>query len=159
MAADMQQASRQAAGGAKRSRRMQPPLTPMIDVTFLLLLFFLLTFTFREYEGQIPGALPGGQGGGPPPLYQIHVSVRSEGATGACYEIAGLNERIRDPLRLHEALQDIQELTQSRAGPVVIAPDAFVAWNHVTEAFNQAARLGFEKVGFAPATGRMRETS
>ena len=164
MAADTQQSSQRAARtgkrlgqGPKRARRMQPPLTSMIDVTFLLLLFFLLTFTFREYEGQIPGALPRGGGEGAP--YAIHVSVQSEGATSACYEIAGLNERIRDPLRLYEALQDIQELTHSRQGPVVIAPDAFVPWSHVVEVFNQALRLKFESVGFAPATGRTRQRS
>ena len=45
----------------KRKReeaKLQPPLTPMIDVTFLLLLYFLLTSTFRKDEGQIPGTLP-----------------------------------------------------------------------------------------------------
>jgi biopolymer transport protein ExbD len=34
----------------KRGRlkpKMAPPLTPMIDVTFLLLLYFLLTINFR----------------------------------------------------------------------------------------------------------------
>ena len=33
-------------------------MTPMIDVTFQLLLFFLLTCEFRESEGMIPGTLP-----------------------------------------------------------------------------------------------------
>ena len=38
---------------------IQPPLTPMIDVTFQLLLYFLLTTEFREDEGQIPGSICG----------------------------------------------------------------------------------------------------
>lgn len=47
-----------ARAGAQRKRKsFQPPLTPMIDVTFLLLLFFILTFTFRQMEGQLPGAI------------------------------------------------------------------------------------------------------
>ena len=33
---------------ARPKAKMQPPLTPMIDVTFQLLLFFLLSFTFRQ---------------------------------------------------------------------------------------------------------------
>jgi len=45
----------------KRKRedvKLQPPLTPMIDVTFQLLLYFLLTYSVRKDEGQIPGTLP-----------------------------------------------------------------------------------------------------
>ena len=48
-------ASREAAQRKRKS--FQPPLTPMIDVTFLLLVFFILTSTFRQMEGQLPGAI------------------------------------------------------------------------------------------------------
>ncbi len=34
------------------------PLTPMIDVTFLLLIFFLCTLRFRALEGKLTAALP-----------------------------------------------------------------------------------------------------
>ena len=40
------------------TRAIQPPLTPMIDVTFLLLVFFLLACRFRVAEGQILAKLP-----------------------------------------------------------------------------------------------------
>ena len=44
--------------GRRKAAALQPPLTPMIDVTFQLLLFFLLTCEFRPTEGVIPGSLP-----------------------------------------------------------------------------------------------------
>ena len=39
-------------------------MTPMIDVTFLLLLFFLCTLQFKTLEGKIPALLPKDVGGG-----------------------------------------------------------------------------------------------
>lgn len=33
-------------------------MTPMIDVTFLLLIFFLLTLSFRSFEGKLAAYLP-----------------------------------------------------------------------------------------------------
>ena len=80
----------------KRGRgkpKMQPPLTPMIDVTFQLLLFFLLTFQFREREGQIPGSLPntgqGGQADQVELLVPIRISLRpvNQTATRVIYEV------------------------------------------------------------------------
>ena len=135
------------------SPKMQPPMTPMIDVTFQLLLFFMLSFTFREFEGQIPGALPKkGTGVSAEDTLNepIFVSVRGVGVTEAKYEIRGYNEIPDSPQRLYEMLQRIQSQTNSKEGPVIIAPDAFVQWGHVVEVFNQAVRLDFENVGFAP---------
>ena len=36
----------------------QPPLTPMIDVVFQLLIYFILTLHFKEVEGQLLSQLP-----------------------------------------------------------------------------------------------------
>ena len=41
-----------------------PDLTSMIDVVFLLLIFFLCTLQFRALEGQLPTHLPRDLGGG-----------------------------------------------------------------------------------------------
>jgi biopolymer transport protein ExbD len=49
-------------------RRIQPPppprieLTPLIDVTFLILVFFLFTIRFRTLEGRLESHLPRGVG-------------------------------------------------------------------------------------------------
>jgi biopolymer transport protein ExbD len=40
------------------ARRMQPPLTPMIDCTFNLLIFFLLAPSFSLSEGYLTTNLP-----------------------------------------------------------------------------------------------------
>jgi biopolymer transport protein ExbD len=42
--------------------KMTADLTPMIDVTFLLLIFFLLNLQFQVAEGEVEQFLPKGQG-------------------------------------------------------------------------------------------------
>ena len=139
-----------AAGGPARGRRMRGAMTPMIDVTFLLLLFFMLSFTFCEYEGQIKASLPGGDPG-PLPAMPIAVRVRSEGVTGARYEVEGVNEAIHSPARLGEVLDSIRrQPMRSSDSPVRVRPDAFVQWGHVVQAVNQAVRMEFTCVQIDP---------
>ena len=57
---------------ARRRRRL--PLTPLIDVIFLLLLFFMLSSTFlrfSEVEVASAGAAQGGASGGPAALLRL----------------------------------------------------------------------------------------
>ena len=132
-----------------RGRRLRGAMTPMIDVTFLLLLFFMLSFTFRDFEGQIKAQLPGRDPTGPIIVMPIAVRVRSEGVTGARYEIEGVNETIHSPARLGEMLDAIRQRTRADS-PVRIRPDAFVRWGHVVEAVNQAVRMKFSTVQIDP---------
>jgi biopolymer transport protein ExbD len=46
--------------GRKKQKLEEAPmeLTPMIDVTFLLLIFFLVTLKFKVLEGKLPTFLP-----------------------------------------------------------------------------------------------------
>ncbi len=59
--------------------RVSAPMTAMIDVTFLLLIYFLLTTTFRQDEGQLPGTLPGKVTHVVPPPETIPVQLRAVG--------------------------------------------------------------------------------
>ena len=130
-------------------------LTPMIDVTFQLLLFFLLTMTFRMAEGMIPGALP--EAGTGPVICgvitePIDVMVRPTGEhnTGVVYEVMGHGRPITNGHDLHAVLQQRAELTGT-ASPILIRPRPDVEWGYVVEVFNQAGRCGFDEVNFAPS--------
>ncbi|MGG7644312.1 ExbD/TolR family protein [Rhodovulum sp. YNF3179] len=89
---------------ARRARR--PSLTPMIDVVFLLLVFFMLAARFGS-EGALPLALGGGAGDwtGPPRL----VEIAADGVR--------LNGVATDPAGLAAALEP---LVETRADPVVL---------------------------------------
>ena len=58
----------------------EPPMTPMIDVIFQLLIFFVLTMQFKSVEGRLLSQLPKTKGmdptvGPPPPLEEIRITV------------------------------------------------------------------------------------
>jgi biopolymer transport protein ExbD len=133
--------------------RMQPPLTPMIDVTFQLLLFFLLTFTFREAEGLIPGTLPKGDVGVASLTDQPSVYIRVRPAPGdpmgAVFEVKGESRQFRQAGELYTVLESRKAASGSERTPVIIEPRGDVLWEHVVNAFNQAVRARYVKIGFA----------
>jgi len=137
----------------KGSPKMQPPMTPMIDVTFQLLLFFILTCEFRETEGVIPGTLPSKgtiaqQVSNVPMPDPITIKViPSADPTKASYELSGVGVAIS--LReLGPLLVERQAKISSKEVPVLVFPYPDVPWGFVVQAFNQAKKAGFEKIGF-----------
>jgi len=140
----------------RQKPKIQPPLTPMIDVTFQLLLFFLLTTTFRQAEGQIPGSLPR-----PPEqirpelemnivkpiLLQLHTTPGGEVVFGLPNRPGG----VREARALYEGLVAVREAYGSNEAPVLIRPEDNVPWQYAVEAFNQAVRADFRNIGFADA--------
>jgi len=137
--------------------KIQPPLTPMIDVTFQLLLFFLLTIVFRMEEGMIPGSLPQKGLGAPSvdPLKEpITVRLLADGEFGKDVIFEVDSRSMTSGKELYEFFVGrIEFLGGSKDSPVIIAPQGTVRWQWVVEVFNQAARAEFKEIGFAPATG------
>jgi biopolymer transport protein ExbD len=163
----------------KRRRRpkvkMQPPLTPMIDVTFLLLIFFLVAANFRA-EANIPGAIPQAEGPGRPGPIPVFVIVRQEGAREKSkpvyvVKVTGENEiqvqekagqsyeqyRIAMAEALYQELDGIRKrFGEDQKVPAIIRPEvdyqssgySYVMWRYVVEAYNQARRAGFTEMGF-----------
>ena len=134
---------------------IQPPMTPMIDVTFQLLIFFILTFEFRESEGMIPGTLPN-KGSiaqavtdvPPPDPIEIKV-IPSANRESARYVLTGVGVEIQSVKELGQLLQQRRDAINSTEVPVVIFPSPDVPWGFVVEAFNQAKKAKFQKIGFA----------
>ena len=116
--------------------RLDPPptryrrisLTPMIDVVFLLLVFFMLAARFG-IEGALPVAPAGGGGGwsGPPRL----VDVRPDGVTLNGVEIA--------PQALPEALAG---LSQAQSDPVVLRGRDGATLQRLTDVARTASENG-----------------
>ena len=46
----------------KKFKEVKTDMTPMIDVTFLLLIFFIVTLKFKILEGRLDAALPKDRG-------------------------------------------------------------------------------------------------
>jgi len=134
--------------------RIKAVLTPMIDVTFLLLLFFLLTFTFRQREGSLPDCLPRRT----PPIapgamvdmpLEIRVLPHGPARTGAMFEIKGRPFAMRTPAALYDALHAQAQLLSAEHMPVRIVCRGDVQWRWALEAYNQAWRAEFRKIDLA----------
>ena len=145
------------------STKMQAPLVPMIDVTFLLLLYFLLTAEFRGPEGQIAGTIPKGESAaGVVTVKPIRIQIvpgEFPGEASFVYVVRGTRvepvdgDRGDDGAHARGLYLRLVAYRQKEGEdvPIVIEPLHNVPWRYVTEAFNQAIRVKFKKVGFAPS--------
>lgn len=144
--------------------RMALNLTAMIDVTFLLVIYFVVTASFSPGEGILTAKLPQGTGTAALaklPPQPLAIVVRDAGPTGCRLSIedfATANPP-RDFRELHELLVRLQyDKARGRTSgmhkpddPVIIKPSGQVRWQHVVNAFNAAVRAGYENIAFAQA--------
>lgn len=147
-----------------RSRRSSIALnfTAMIDVVFLLLLYFMLTADFARQEDAFALDLPGqGQSeqSSDPfalPEQPILVRVRSMGDEQTAYMIA-TDSPLLDEASTYDQLT--AELERAIGGllaadhEMVIAPEEGARWEHTLGAYNAVIRAGFERVRFARPGG------
>lgn len=118
-------------------------LTPLIDVVFLLLIFFMVSTTFTK-ESRLKLELPTAQG---------EAAVQESNVLEIVVDAAGhyrVNER---PLAVHtlEALMIAMRDAAANNGdvPVVITADAKSPHQSVITAMDAAGRLGFAKLSLS----------
>lgn len=130
---------------------------PMIDMSFLLLVFFITTTRFAAPEGVLSSQMPAyGAGGSGPivalPLTPLVMRIESVDASGAAVRIA--------VDRFDSAPESISELPAFLAAvltepgfdtetPMVIVADGNVRWDHVVHAWNAALRAGWKNIAFS----------
>lgn len=137
-----------------RRSAMELQMTPMIDVVFLLLVFFVWTASFHVAEYILPSSVSTAAGAGqasandpPPPEADFdQVVVR----------ILWLDDqpawRINDqPLaNLDQVRTQLDRIANiKRDAPVILHPDPLVPLGHVIDIYDIARLVRFEKVQFA----------
>jgi biopolymer transport protein ExbD len=137
-----------------RGAELDSCLTPMIDVIFQLLIFFIWTSSFQIAEQALPSQLRETSGRGtaaetpvPPPEADFdRVVVR----------IGWVNQRpvwlLNDiPLaslpQVRERLQQVAAIR--RDAPLIVHPDPDVPLGHVIDVYDLARLAGFTKIQFA----------
>ena len=129
-------------------------MTPMIDVVFLLLVFFVWTASFHIAEHVLPshltavsGTAPADPREPPPPEEDFdRVVIRVLWASGQPtwkvndLQVASLAQ-VRSRL---EAIADIK-----RDAPVILHPDRNVPLGHVIDVYDITRLVGFETIQFA----------
>ncbi len=140
---------------------MQPNLSAMIDVIFLLLIYFVVTANFTPDEGVLTAKLPQGTGSPTqdmtPPQRPLNIVLIPAGETECRIRIEGYPQAPTGFTELASLLTQLQYDPDRglRSGafkpdsPVVIKPEAGVRWQHVTNAFNAAVRARYTNINFA----------
>ena len=125
-------------------RRFVIMMTPLIDVIFLLMIFFIMTLNFLVPEGILENRLPD-QARTPKyerekdwEVVKIHVARGREGPQIYLQErrVSGLGDLL---LNLHRLPRDII---------VVIEPEAKVAYKHVISVFNTCIKAKKTNISF-----------
>ncbi|MFW6059967.1 MAG: ExbD/TolR family protein [Phycisphaeraceae bacterium] len=143
---------------ALRPARMQVNLTSMIDVTFLLLIYFIITANFMLDEGVLIARMPQGTGQAAeetdePPEQPLEIELIPDPPAGVRIHIAG-ERGINTFTDLAQQLQSWQVTPSNPGGiykpdnPVIIKPVGEVRWQHVVNAFNAAIKSRYSNVAF-----------
>jgi biopolymer transport protein ExbD len=122
-------------------------MTPMIDVTFLLIIFFLLASHFAQQEVQLDLALPtahSGRQGIEGQNRRVTINVLSEGAL-----LLGGQPLDRQELARRIEFESRQNQEPGRELEVRIRCDRRVAYRHVEPIMLACAAAGVWKVTFA----------
>jgi biopolymer transport protein ExbD len=134
---------------------VQLNLTPMIDVIFNLLIFFVVGTRFAEVEGLLASELPAAPAQGVQaaiPLMPIRVRLAPDpaGSDGCLIRIDNTALVPRNFLDLREVLIKLKgEHTGFESDtPIVIIADEAVQWQHVVNAFNAGKAAGYQSISF-----------
>ena len=141
------------------SLRMHLNLTAMLDVIFLLLIYFVITANFVLDEGVLTARMPRGTGEVPaehltPPVQPLEIILTPVDDYRVNVNVAG-TERITTFTQLAYVLTRLQHDPQRGLtgvyppdSPVIIRPGAEVRWQHVVEAFNASVKARYFNVAF-----------
>ena len=118
-------------------------LTPLIDVVFLLLIFFMVTTTFTR-ETRMLLSLPEADGD---TAKSVQAPLELVVARAGSYAVNGQNLINRDIKTIMAALRDAS--AGNSEIPLVISADAQSTHQAVITAMDAAGRLGFETLNIA----------
>ncbi len=135
----------------QRSQEVAVDLTPLIDVVFLLLIFFMVSTTFtRESHLQVELPEASGEPVSPSEVRQIDVVINAEGQYL-------LNDQALVNNRRETLERGVKELAEgNKSLPFIITADARTPHEFVVRAMDVAGRLGFAKLSIT--TERETET-
>ena len=145
----------------RRRKRLSLRMTPMIDVIFLLLTFFILTARFRTPEQFLPITLPAAPTDGTArgviePLIIRLISMEN----GFVAEI-GTDESTADITLKGDAMeQDLAEFTRILAGilgeqkrtasdPIELQCDQTLKWDYLVKVYNILYAMGVSDITFS----------
>jgi biopolymer transport protein ExbD len=127
------------------SRQPEPAgmqLAPMIDIVFLLLIFFIVTWQFTRSETELNVSVPTAEEGSDlnRPKGEIIINVLPDGTI----RVEGLTVNLP---QLHEKLSAIAKQYENQ--PVRIRGDGQVAYQRIVEVIDTCQKAGIWNISFA----------
>ena len=124
-------------------------IAPMVDVVFVLLIFFMASAGSNIVEKELNISLPSGRGGkaaGPPPTPVI-INISADG-------VVSMNNRVFDSPKRKEMPQLRAQLKDNidRFGdkdPVIIRPEENARQERIIDVLNSAAAAGVKNLTFS----------
>jgi biopolymer transport protein ExbD len=132
----------------KKSAEVEPDMTPMIDMTFQLIAFFMFTINFSDTEQDQRVTLPASELAKPPdapyehPL-TVHLTDRGEYIYGGA--ALGSLDELRSALLREKQIIDRYELEKIEDVTVIIRADEDAPTGEVQEVIQLSQELGFER--------------
>lgn len=124
---------------SSRQEEVSVNITPLIDVVFLLLIFFMVTTTFtRETQLQIDL-----------PESESQLAAESENPVEILIDRLGtyaINDQVLIKHDLDSLKRALTEISQNPATPIVITADASAPHQAFIIALDAVAQVGFSKV-------------
>jgi biopolymer transport protein ExbD len=117
-------------------------IAPMVDVVFLLLIFFLVTWNFARYETELDVKVPTAREGKETrrSVGEVILNVKRDGTIV-------MNRRTLTPDELKESLSKIARLYPDQA--VVLRGDQAVDYKHVVDVLDVCRSANIWNVAFA----------
>lgn len=146
--------------GRASSRRvgrfsMSLNLTPMIDIVFLLLFFFLSVSQFRSPEGMLAAQLPSASAAAVAAVPREPIRIRLDGGTlGEPVCRARIDELLADPVPMERLRGELIRIRDELPGfgrdtPVYLYASDAVVWDHVVNAYHAAMSAEYHRIYFA----------
>lgn len=128
-------------------------ITPLIDVTFLLLIFFLCSIKFKMLDGKLVTYLPKDRGAVfqefPTSLEPVKLRLIRNEQSPRGFDVYVNQEKMGDLKRLCVRLKAIKaELPDVK---VTLCPGQEIQHGHVVAVLNECLRAGFTDLAFSPA--------
>ena len=125
-------------------------MAPMIDIIFLLLIFFVTSQVFTRWETEVPVKVPTAETGEPPRRMpgEIILNIRSDGRVV-------VNQKQLDSAALEALLARLAHHFPGQ--PVLIRADRRTAYEHVIRALDFCRKADIYNISFA--TGRPEKTA
>ena len=119
-------------------------ITPMLDVVFLLLTFFVTTSIYSQWENEIDIQLPTADSGVIPDRLpgEIVINLSKDG-------VISVNQTVLAPAELLEKCTRLAKMFQGH--PVVIRSDKSTAYEHLVLVIDTCRKAGIGNISFATA--------